>query len=379
MRIICITGSRSEYGVMRQLLKKLDCNFQLSLIVTGMHLMGKFGLTAKEVEADGFAIAGRVNMHLEKGTNASMAKSIGYAIIVMTDVLEKAKPDLVIVAGDRGEMLAGAIAAAHLNIAVAHISGGDITTGAAIDERIRHSISKFSDIHFPSSTSAARALIRMGENPELVFAVGNPGIPVRYTITESRKRKIAVKYHLSLSRPILLVIQHPVSSQADDSGRQMLETLKAIGLLKMQAIIIYPNSDAGSGEIIDAITHNVPSFVQVHKTIPGDDFKDLMAMSSVIVGNSSCALLEAPSFGLPAVNIGTRQQGRERSNNIIDAPHDRLKIADAVKKALQPSFRKSIAPSPYAQANPEDKIISIIKETNIPQARHKKHDTQESS
>ncbi|MBW3019078.1 UDP-N-acetylglucosamine 2-epimerase (hydrolyzing) [Candidatus Woesearchaeota archaeon] len=365
-KIIYVTGSRAEYGVMKLLLKKLNQHpsFELSLIVTGMHLAGEFGHTLKDIENDGFKIAGIVDMERANDTNADMAKSIGRAIIGITNQLEKARPHLVILAGDRGEMLAAAIAAASINIPVAHISGGDMTTGATIDEKIRHAITKLSDIHFPATANSAKNIIEMKENPKYVFMVGNPGIPVKYSLSDERKKEIGSKYKLDLSQPILLVIQHPVTSQVEEAEVQMRETMNALENLHMQTIVVYPNSDAGSRNMIQVINEfNSLDFIQIHKNIVREDFLGLMALCSVIVGNSSCALLEAPSFGLPAVNIGVRQEGRESSSNVINVPHDKTAIASAVKKALDPEFQAVFrdASNPYAKENAEDNIIQIIK------------------
>ncbi|MBU1632423.1 MAG: UDP-N-acetylglucosamine 2-epimerase [Nanoarchaeota archaeon] len=366
-KIICITGTRAEYGVLQELLSKIDSNndFDLSLIVTGMHLMNKYGSTINEIEKDGFKIASKVDINLEDNTNCCMSKSIGYGIIGMTDALKNINPDLVIVTGDRGEMLAGAIAAAHLNIKVAHISGGDMTTGATIDERIRHAITKFSDIHLASSEESAKNLIRMGENPKNVFPVGNPGIPVTYKIDDNSKINIAEKYNLNLTNPIILVIQHPTTTQTERSGLQMCETMEAIKKLELQTIIIYPNSDAGSEEIINVINnYNYLDFVQSHKNIDRNDFKNIMALADVMVGNSSCALLEAPSFNLPAINIGNRQEGREHTSNVIHVDYDKIQIIEAIKKALTPEFKEQTIKSlsPYAINNAEENIIKILKE-----------------
>ncbi len=364
-KIVIVTGSRAEYGVMRTLLKKIDKNpsFKLSLIVTGMHLMKEFGHTIDEITKDGFNIDSIVNMKLTCKTNVGMAKSLGYAIIGITEALEKIKPQLVIVTGDRGEMLAAAIAASHLNIPVAHISGGDTTTGATIDERIRHAITKFADIHFPANEKSAKHIITMGEKAKNVFPVGNPGIPIVYNITDKRKKEITRKYKLDLNQPILIVIQHPITTQELQAASQMKETMSAVKELKIQTIIIYPNSDTGSKDIINVIhQYEKLDFVQIHKNIKREDFQDLMTICDVMVGNSSCALLEAPAFNLPAINIGDRQKGRGHTFNIINVKHNKNDIIKAIKKALTKEFKNKVkkALSPYAKKNAEEKIIKIL-------------------
>jgi UDP-hydrolysing UDP-N-acetyl-D-glucosamine 2-epimerase len=369
-KIIYVTGSRAEYGVMRNLLGKLDKDhdFELSIIVTGMHLMKEFGNTIDEIKKEKVKIAGEVDMKLDDNTNSGMSKAIGYGILGITDILEKNKPDLVMLAGDRGEMLATAIASAHLNIPIAHISGGDTTAGATVDERIRHALTKFADIHFPANENSAKKIIEIGENKRYVFPVGNPGIPMKYGITDKKMKEAAKKYKLDITKPMLLVIQHPVTTQVQKATSQMKETMEALMQLKMQAIVIYPNSDAGSKDMIKVIhAYEDIQFIQIHKNINRDDFQDLMALSSVLVGNSSCALLEAPSFNLPAVNIGTRQEGREHSSNIINVAHNKNEIIKAIKTAMTPSFRNKVvkSQSPYAKENPEDAIIKILKELDF--------------
>ena len=376
-KIVCITGSRAEYGVMKYLLKMLDKDpsFELSLIVTGMHLMKKFGKTIDIIKKDGFKIKAEINMKLDDNTNEGMSKSLGYAIIGITDALKRIKPDLVIMAGDRGEILAAAIAASHLNIPVAHISGGDTTTGATIDERIRHAITKFADIHFPANENSAKVIIGLGENPKFVFTVGNPGIPVKYELNKKKRIKIAGKYGLNQTKPIILVLQHPCTTQVSSSDSQMRETMEAVKELKQQTIIIYPNTDAGSKAMIKVI-HEFAylNFIQIHKNVERDDFQDLMALSDVMIGNSSCALLEGPSFNLPAVDIGKRQEGREHADNIIHVNHNKEEIIKAVRIALSEEFQNKVkkSVSPYAKESPEYNITKILKEINWQQARKNK-------
>ncbi|MDP2629990.1 MAG: UDP-N-acetylglucosamine 2-epimerase [Candidatus Uhrbacteria bacterium] len=311
-KVIYITGTRAEYGVMESLLQKMQASgaFDVSLIVTGMHLSHEHGYTLEEVKAGGLRIAAVVEGHVEDATRSGMAKSVGYEIIGIADMFEREKPDLVLLAGDRDEPLAAAIAAAHLNIPIAHISGGDTTTGGTIDDRIRHAITKFSDIHFPAKEQSAAIVISMGENAELVFPVGTPGVHTSYVFNNAEKSAIAEKYTLDRTKPILLVTQHPVTSTLMEAGEQMRETLEALKTLQFQSVLIYPNADAGNADMVCVITeYEKEPYLRIYKNIPREDFVDLMGIASVMVGNSSAALIEAPSFLLPAVNIGSRQEG----------------------------------------------------------------------
>jgi len=365
-KVVYITGTRAEYGVMKGLLHKMRQSgaFDVSIIITGMHLSATHGSTATEVRQSGIRIAGEVDAHIEDATNAGMAKSLGYEIVGITDVLIHERPNLVMVAGDRDEALAGAIIAAHLHIPAAHISGGDITGGGSIDDRIRHAITKFSDIHFPAGEKSASVVISMGENAEYVFSVGNPGLLPTYDISAEEKARIALKYQLDLDKPILLAVQHPTTSESARSGEYMRATLAALAELGEQTMLIYPNADAGSSEVIGAIEEYAhTSIFHIYKSVERDDFLGLMSITSAIVGNSSAALIEAPSFGLPAVNIGDRQKGRERAGNVIDVPHDQVQIKAAIQKALSKEFRDSCASlkNPYSKDNADEKIIEILK------------------
>ena len=369
-KLIYITGTRAEYGVMETLLKKMQASdaFDVSVVVTGMHLSREHGYTLEQVEASGLRIAAVVDGHIEDSTAVGMAKSIGYEIIDIAEVLQREQPDLVLVTADRGEPLAGAIAAAHLNIPIAHISGGDTTTGATIDERLRHAITKFSDIHFPANDESAGVIVSMGENEELVFAVGNPGVQESYTFSESEKAALAEKYRLDRTKPILLVIQHPVTSTPEKAGEQMRVTLEALKALQFQSVLTYPNADVGNADMVKAIIeYEKESYMRIYKNIPREDFVGLMGIADAMVGNSSAALIEAPSFRLPAVNIGLRQEGRERAQNVINAPHDKGAIIAAIQKALSEDFKERISnvSNPYAQENADEKIIAILRDMDL--------------
>jgi GDP/UDP-N,N'-diacetylbacillosamine 2-epimerase (hydrolysing) len=369
-KIVYITGTRAEYGVMRDLLREMNHHpsFDLSLIVTGMHTSETYGNTVSEILQDNIPILASLD-HNPVSTLADMARTLGDLIIRITDVLEKNTPDIVLVTGDRNEALAGAIAGMHLNTLVAHISGGDTTTGGHIDEITRHVISKYAHIHFPASPAAANILEQMGEDPGRIFVVGNPGVPTKYQLDLIRKVAFGSKYGLDLALPVLIVLQHPCSNGAEDAGRQMRETMEAIKDLDLQTIVIYPNNDAGSSEIIEVIEqYRMHPRIQIHQNLPRDDFLVLMAVAGVIVGNSSAGLIETPAFSLPAVNIGIRQGGRERSENVLDVPHERQPIKEAIIKALYDKDFREITThcqSPYAKENAEQRIIEILTSLKI--------------
>lgn len=367
-KVVYVTGSRSEYGVMRSLLHKMNQSgfFDLSILPTGMHLSNKFGNTINDIKRDGFRMSDTVDMKIGDGSNSGMAISLGLGVIGLVKRLVTVEPDLVLIAGDRGEALAAAIAAAHLNITVAHISGGDVTTGATVDEKMRHAITQLSDIHFPANQESAKKVISMIGNKRQVFPVGNPGIFANDIISERRKKYIARVFHLNLRNPFLIVIQHPVTTQSIEAESQMSETMFAIEKIKIPAIVIYPNSDAGSDGIIKAINKCKDSkIIQIFRHIERDDFLDLLSLGSALVGNSSAALIEAPSFRIPAVNIGIRQEGRLRGNNIMDANHNSGEIIKAIKMVLSKDFQKNLdGVNPYVQPGTEEKIIDILRHSD---------------
>lgn len=341
-KILYVTGARADYGLMRAVLFEINKNsdLELELVVTGMHLMEEFGNTLNEIKKDGF------KYHELKAIYAyddkfSMANFVGKFIRLLTSSVKEIKPDIILLLGDRGEMLAGAIVGSYLSIATAHLHGGEITS--TVDEYTRHAITKLANIHFAATEKSAKRIINMGENPRNVFLVGAPGLDSLKDDLKD-KYKIAKEYNIDLSMPLILLIQHPVTLESEFSSKHMLETLDAIAELKIQTLIIYPNADAGGREIIKVIkNYDVLPFIQAIKNISRKDYLSLMNVASVMVGNSSSGIIEAPSFKLPAVNIGSRQKGRERVFNVIDVDYNSDEIKNAIKTAIyDKKFRKNL-------------------------------------
>ena len=368
-KITYITGTRADYGRMIPTLRMLknDSNFELSIIATGMHLLQDYGYTVEDIEND-FGVTNKIDMMLASDTNAAMAKSLGIGIVGITQVLEEKQPDIILLLGDRGEMLAGAIAGAHLNIPVAHIGGGQTTGGSTIDESIRHAITKFSHIHFVATKSHAKRLCSMGEKPENVHVVGAPDLDAISNLKLSYPSEIAKKYGLNLSKPIILFIQHPTTTTPLDNENNFKISMDAITELNYQTIVIYPNSDAGNRSGIEIIKRcDVLPFIKSYKNIPYIDFLNLMSIASVMVGNSSSGIIEAPSFKLPVVNIGNRQQYRDRAINIIDVGHNRIKIKKAIECAISDDFKVKIknCENLYGDGNTYKKISKILSKVEI--------------
>lgn len=360
-----VTGTRAEYGILYPAMKAIQSNpgLDLSVLVTGMHLMPEFGYTVKEIEADGFVIDAKVPMYLSADTNAAIVTGLGLGIIGIAQALERIEPDIIVVLGDRAEPLTAAIAGAYMNIPVAHIHGGDRSGG--IDESIRHAITKFAHIHFPATPESGERLIRMGEEPWRIHAVGPLGIYAMGEADFTPKNELCKKLGLNPTKLLILVVQHPVTTQAKNAPEQMRATMEALVELGEQAVIVYPNADAGGRAMIEVIKEyeNCP-FIKTFKNLPYLTFMSLMKSADVMVGNSSAAIVDAPLFGLPAVNIGIRQEGRERTANIIDAPHEREKIVTAIRKAMDDEvFQRNLkqASNPYdVERNGAEKIANIL-------------------
>lgn len=362
-----MTGTRAEYGILKSVLKEIEANagLQLSLIVIGMHLSPEFGYTVKEIERDGFKIGAKIAVLHNEDTKVSMAKSIGESLSRTAEALEKINPDILVVLGDRSEMLVGAVAATYMGIPIAHIHGGDVSGN--VDEPVRHAITKLAHTHFPATKKSARRIIKMGEESWRVHVVGAPGLDGILSEKVPGRREVARKYDLDLSKPVLLVLQHPVVAEADHAAKQMRETLEAVKSLGLQTILIYPNADAGGRRMIEVIKEYKYPFVKVFKSVPRRDYLGLMKFASVMVGNSSSGIIEAASFCLPVVNVGTRQEGRQRAGNVIDVSYDRQEIISAVKKALSDmSFREKVkrCRNPYGDGRAGKRIAKIL--TQVP-------------
>ena len=346
-KIVVVTGTRAEYGILKPLMSKLG--EQLNLIVCGMHLCHEFGHTVDEID---FPIKAQVRALVTGDTPMAMAQSVGLGITEFAQIWQQVEPDIVVILGDRPEMLAATISAAYMNIPVAHIQGGDLTGN--IDDSARHAITKFAHIHFPATHDAELRILSMGEEK---WRVHNVGSIVLDGLVASGEFKL----------PMIIVVQHPVSSQASEAGKQMEITLEAVMSFNETVFVIYPNSDAGGQAIIDVIKRYEKK-VSAIKSLPRKEFLVLLDSASVLVGNSSTGIIEAPSLGLPAVNIGIRQEGRERGRNVLDVDHDKQEIIAAIKKSVEDViFRAEVAKceNPYGDGKASERIALILNELEI--------------
>jgi UDP-hydrolysing UDP-N-acetyl-D-glucosamine 2-epimerase len=350
-------------------------------------------MTIDEIERDGFLVAEKIDIiqkqelgvrshnSSDQNTNLSSqvsnlksqvsyqddsgkdaAISIGKCILGIADALWRIQPDIILVLGDRGEMLAGAIAATYMNIPIAHLHGGEVS--GSIDDGIRHAITKLSHIHFPATKESAQRIIKMGEDKKQIFVVGAPGLDTILKLNKSLLPTKDIRRQFELKKDFLLLIQHPVVTEINDVERQIRATMEAVVSIGMQAIVLYPNTDPGSQIIIEVINEfKNPPMIQVIKSLPHKTYLSLMKYARVLVGNSSSGIIEAASFHLPVVNIGTRQQGRQRATNVIDVDYKKEEIVDVIKFAISDEeFKAKVkwCQNPYGDGTASQRIVEIL-------------------
>jgi len=367
-KVLYVSGTRADYGLMVTVLRDIDACPQLNLeiVATGLHLMPEFGLTINEVRNSGFKLH-EVDATYDRDTKASMACFCGKFIQKFTARMVDLKPDVILLLGDRAEMLAAAIVGTYLDIAVAHVHGGDISS--TVDEPVRHAITKLAHVHFPATKRSAERLTNTGEEGWRVHCVGSPAIDAIASAQFTDPKKLAAKYDLDVSEPVLLAIQHPVSNEYRAASEQIRTTLDALVETGYQTVLIFPNADAGGRAIIEALNayKSIKQFRQF-KSISRSDYLGLLSLASVMVGNSSSGIIEAPSFQLPAVNIGTRQEGRERACNVIDARYDKSEIVAAINFALfDADLRECLRTcrNPYGDGAAGKRIVKVLKDLEI--------------
>lgn len=347
MRKICVViGSRANYSSIKSAMRAIQehPDLKLQVVVGASALLDRFGEVAQIIEADGFRPDAKVHMIVEGETPLTMAKSTGLGLLELPTIFEILKPDIVVTVGDRFETMATAIAAAYMNIPLAHTMGGEVT--GTIDESIRHAVTKLAHIHFPANRKAAERIIRMGEDPDTVHVVGCPRIDVVAEIAQNGSQlperawleHEGVGGHINLDEPFLLVTQHPVTTEYGHGDHQITETLMALQRLKMPTVMLWPNVDAGSEDVVRGMRkfreHYRHEYIRFYKNFSVETYVRLMMRCACMVGNSSAAIREGAFLGVPAVNIGTRQMGRERGRNVIDVDYDREQIVDAIQRQL---------------------------------------------
>lgn len=379
MRTICVvTGSRAEFGLLRPLLDEIAAHpdMALQLVVTGSHLSRRHGMTRDEIVAGGYAIAAEVDMQMSDTTPRAVARSMGLGLAGMADAFTRLTPDIVVLLGDRFEILAAADAAAILDIPIAHLHGGETSEGA-LDELFRHAITKLAQLHFVAAEPYARRVVQMGEHPSRVFLVGALSADTILHTPRPDRAEVERALGITLRRRVLLVTYHPETATGQDPAAAVAELAAALERQEDATIVVTgvnadPHGDAAAaGLAAFAATH--PDRVVMRASLGQRLYLGAMALADAVVGNSSSGIIEAPILRVPTVNIGARQKGRLRTSSIIDCAAERGAIAAAIDCALDPGFRARIAamPHPYGDGSASRKIVAELCRTELAGLRGK--------
>ncbi|WJR76358.1 UDP-N-acetylglucosamine 2-epimerase [Bradyrhizobium sp. NP1] len=358
-RVCYISGTRADFGLMQSTLQRIHESdaLELAVVVTGMHLQADYGRTVAQIEEAGLPIAARVAVEDGPPSGALMAKNVGRMLIGFVDALEAIRPDIVVALGDRGEMLAGALAAIHLNIPVAHIHGGE--RSGTVDEPVRHAISKLAHFHFVATDESRERLIRMGEAADRVFVVGAPGLDGLANVALARREDLCRSIGFDSSRPLGLFVYHPVLQEADrseDDARNIVDAMRAKGL---QVVALMPNSDAGSAEVRRMLEARAAAG-EIHLVthLPRVEFLSWVAAAELLAGNSSSGIIEAASFGTPVVNVGSRQNLRQRNANVFDCSTNRVDLDRTIATAL--ASARFDGTNVYGDGRAGERIVALL-------------------
>ena len=345
-KICVVVGSRANYSSIQSAMCAIreHRDLELQVVVMASALLSRFGSVVDLVRKDGFEVTARASVIVEGETPVTMAKSTGLGLVELPTIFDLLRPDVVVSVGDRFETMATAIGAAYMNIPLAHTMGGEVS--GTIDESIRHAVTKLAHIHFPASQDAGDRIIRMGEDPRHVHVVGCPRIDLLAQLVNGDTAPLPPEWferagvggHVDLEQPFLLVSQHPVTTEYGDGERQIFETLAAVRMIGMPTVFLWPNADAGSEDVArgirkfrEQVAHEQ---IRFYKHIPVELFVRVMKRAACMIGNSSAAIREGAFLGVPAVNVGSRQSGRQRGANVIDVEHDAEQIVAAVRRQL---------------------------------------------
>lgn len=378
-KIAVITGTRAEYGLLYLLLKEIqsDPELQLQLIVTGMHLSSEFGLTYQLIEQDGFAIDAKVEMLLSSNTASGVAKSVGLGVIGFTDTFSRLQPDIIVILGDRFEMLSAAQAALFLKIPIAHIHGGELSLGA-LDDSIRHCITKMARWHFTAAKPYQNRVIQMGEAPETVFNTGAPGIERMKKIKLHARQELEKILDFRFSSHTFLVAYHPETVFLENISHDLAQIFSALDLFPDAKIIMTKSNSDESGVFVNNKMEYYakcnPDRVKLFTTMGDLNYLSTLRLVNCIIGNSSSGIIEAPVFHVPTVNIGSRQLGRLRAASVIDCDVTRDAIFQVITKALSTDFQKiaNNTVSPYDGGETSIIIKNILKKLDLKKHTQKK-------
>jgi UDP-hydrolysing UDP-N-acetyl-D-glucosamine 2-epimerase len=366
LRVAVVTVGRSDYGIYFPVLRLLhaDRDVELKLIVAAGHLDPKYGSTVKEIEQDDFPIAARVPMKMQGDSREDVADAIGVGVQQFTAAYHDTQPDVLLLLGDRYEMFAAAIAALPLRIPIAHIQGGELTFGA-IDDAIRHAITKLSHIHFAATADYVQRIRQMGEEPWRVHLTGSPAIDSIRSFEAIPKAELDSEFTMDLSQT-LLITYHPVTLE-DNNGESLSHLLAAVSESGHSLLFTYPNADSHNSEIIERIQNFVATrkHAKFVTNLGHRKYHSVQRYVAAMVGNSSSGIIEAGTFQLPVVNIGTRQQGRIRGAHVIDVDESKDAIGEAIKIAVSATFRQSLLgmENPYGNGRSAERIVSLLKST----------------
>jgi len=377
VRKICVvTGTRADYGLLEPLMRRvaLDDDMQLMVVATCMHLSPAFGQTVRLIEADGFTVDQRVEMLLSSDSELGAAKSTGLGVISLADAFERLDPDVVVILGDRFEALAAATAAFMLRIPIAHIHGGELTEGA-LDDGLRHAITKLSLLHFTSTGTYRRRVIQMGEQPDRVFDVGALGVDNALGATLLSEQDLSRELGLELHRPLLVVTFHPVTLEGGQAAEHVRALLAALDVVSPGTVVITrPNADPGNR----AISELIDEYLARHANAAAFDalghvrYLSAVRLADAVIGNSSSGIIEAPALGTPTVNVGTRQDGRIRPSSVVDCLPDAVNIAAAIRRVLDPGFRKTAEAAatsgPYGDGHAAERILGVLRTADLSKA-----------
>jgi UDP-hydrolysing UDP-N-acetyl-D-glucosamine 2-epimerase len=375
-RKVCVViTARPSYSRVRSLLEAIreHPDLELQLVVAASALLDRYGSTHLVIEREGFRIDRRIFMIMEGENLVTAAKSTGLGLAEMATVFDDLKPDLVVTIADRFETMATAVAASYLNVPLAHVQGGEVT--GSIDEKVRHAITKLADLHFVATKTAAERVIRMGERPEQVFATGCPSIDLAVKVLSKPSIDLdhlvenyrGVGENLDLSGGYIVVIQHPVTTEYEESRKHVTETLRAVVNSDIPALWFWPNVDAGSDGTSKGIRmfRETQSRLKIHffKNLPPEDFLRLVGQSQCVVGNSSVGIRECSYMGVPAVNIGSRQDGRDRGCNVVDVPYE----VDAIARAIESQIKAGRLPRDplYGDGQAGRRIAELLAEVPL--------------
>lgn len=364
-RVAYITGTRADFGLMQSTLQAIHASprLQLGVIVTGMHLDENLGGTVREVAAAGLKIIATVPVEPGTPTGALMARNIAAMLRGFVGALETYDPDCVLVLGDRGEMLAAAIAGGHMSIPVIHIHGGE--RSGTIDESVRHAISKLSHFHLVATEESRDRLIRMGEVPETIRVIGAPGLDGLEELASHSRPELHAKLGLATDAAVALLVYHPVLQEAEAAAKQAEIVLDALLSSGMAIVALKPNSDAGSRGILDVLeAHAAAGRIKLVSHLSRDEYLSMLRHASILIGNSSSGIIEAASFGTPVVNVGSRQNFRQRNSNVIDVSADGSAIVSAIEEARKMG-RQPIG-NVYGDGRAGRRIVELLETLSLP-------------